>query len=220
MKNSIISFYLFVCFLLNFIIFRSRTTSILYHSITSIEDQVIIFGPASIWYQNLTSIRDQVISICFKFLICDQSFLFVRFGTVLCVTKLTNPTIFDPFHYSLYPTTLLGLLSDRSISPAPKLNTTATSIDVVASTRIEIVSSPKIKTAAPEVATTSFDLCGYYFVVIRDSHHSFLFPQSPNSGATTSINDTAATVPRFDLLRQSLNQLIWNKHQVWHKKRA
>ena len=131
------------------------------------------FCPTSIWYQSLTSIRDQVISICFKFLIRDQSFLFVRFGTDLCVTKFTNPIIFDPFHYSLYLTTLLGLLSDRSIAPAPKLDTTATSIDVTASTRIEIAASPRIKTATPEVATTSFDICGYYFAVIRDSHHSF-----------------------------------------------
>ena len=127
----------------------------------------------SVWYQSLTSIRDQVISICFKFLIRDQNFLFVRFGTVLCVTKFTNPTTFDHFHYSLYPTTLLGLPFDRSVTPALKLNTTATSIDVAASTRIEIVASPRIETVAPEVATTSFDLCGYYFTVIRDSHHSF-----------------------------------------------
>ena len=129
--------------------------------------------PASIWYQSLASIRDQVISICFKFLIRDQSFLFVRFGTVLCVTKFTNPTTFDPFHYSLYPTTLLGLPSDRSVAPALKLNTIATSIDVAASTRIEITASSRIETVTPEVATRSFDLCGYYFVVIRDSHRSF-----------------------------------------------
>ena len=75
------------------------------------------FCPTSIWYQSLTSIRDQVISIFFKFLIRDQSFLFVRFGTILCVTKFTNSTIFDPFHYSLYLTTLLGLLFDQSIAP-------------------------------------------------------------------------------------------------------
>ena len=131
------------------------------------------FYPTSIWYRSLTSIQDQVISICFKFLIRDHSFLFVRFGTVHCVTKLTNSTIFDLFHYSLYLTTLLGLLSDRSIAPTPKLNITATSIDVVASTRIKIAASPRIKTATPELATTSFDLCGYYFAVIRDSHHSF-----------------------------------------------
>ena len=121
------------------------------------------FGPASVWYQSLTSIRDQVISICFKFLIRDQSFLFVRFGTVLCVTKFTNPTTFDPFHYSLYPTTFLELPSDRSVALAPKLDTTATSIDATTSTRIEITASPRIETATPEVAATSFDLCGYSF---------------------------------------------------------
>ena len=43
LKNSKISFYLFVCFLLNFIIFGSRTTSIWYHNITSIQDHIIIF---------------------------------------------------------------------------------------------------------------------------------------------------------------------------------
>ena len=128
---------------------------------------------ASIWYQSLTSIRDQVISICFKFLIRDQSFLFVWFGTVLYVTKFTNPTTFDPFHYYLYPTTFLGLSSDRFVALAPKLDTTATSIDPAASIRIEIIASPRIETAAPKVATTSFDLCGYYFAVIRDSHRSF-----------------------------------------------
>ena len=79
------------------------------------------FCPTSIWYQSLTSIRDQVISICFKFLIRYQNFLFIRFGTILCVTKFTNSTIFNPFHYSLYLTTLLGLLSDQSIAPARSL---------------------------------------------------------------------------------------------------
>ena len=131
------------------------------------------FCLASIWYQGLTSIRDQVISVCFKFLIQDKSFLFVRFGIVLCVTKFTNPTTFDPFHYSLYQTTLLGLSSDRFVAAAPKLDTTATLIDIAASTKIEIAASPRIETAAPEVTATSFDLCGYYFVVIRDSRRSF-----------------------------------------------
>ena len=127
---------------------------------------------ASIWYQSLTSIRDQVISICFKFLIQDQSFLFVWFGTVLSVTKFTNSTTFDPFHYYLYSTTLLGLPFDRSVAPAPKLDTTTTSINAAASTRIKIAASLRIETVAPKVATTSFDLCGYYFVVIHDSHRS------------------------------------------------
>ena len=131
------------------------------------------FCPAPIWYKSLTSIRDQVISICFKFLIRDQNFLFVQFGTVLCVTKFTNPTNFDLVHYSLYPTTLLGLSSYRSVAPAPKVDTTATSIDTTTSIRIKIVASPRIETVALEVATTSFDLCGYYFVVIHDSHRSF-----------------------------------------------
>ena len=39
--------------------------------------------------------------------------------------------------------------------------TTATSINAATSTRIEIHASPRIETAPPEVATTSFDLCGY-----------------------------------------------------------
>ena len=131
------------------------------------------FCPASIWYQSLTSIQNQVISICFKLLIRDQSFLFVRFGTVIRVTKFTNPTTFDPFHYSLYPTTLLGLPSNKFVAPALKLNTIATSTDVAVSTRIEIAASPRIETVALEVAMTSVDLCGYYFAVIRDSHRSF-----------------------------------------------
>ena len=67
----------------------------------------------------------------------------------------------------------LRLSSDRSVAPAPKLDTTATSIDAATCTRIGIAASPRIETAAPEVATTSFDLCGYYFAVIRDSHRSF-----------------------------------------------
>ena len=37
------NFVLFICFLLNFIVLRSRDTSIWYYSITSIRDQVIIF---------------------------------------------------------------------------------------------------------------------------------------------------------------------------------
>ena len=101
----------------------------------------------------------------------------VSIPQVLYVTKVT----FDPFHYSFYPTTLLGLLSDQSVPAAPKLDTTATSIDAAASTRIEIAASPRIeiavspriKTTAPEVVVTSFDLCAYYFAVIRDSRRSF-----------------------------------------------
>ena len=42
LKNSRISFYLFICFLLNFIILRSRAISVWYQSMTSIRDQVII----------------------------------------------------------------------------------------------------------------------------------------------------------------------------------
>ena len=127
----------------------------------------------SIWYQSLTSIQDQVISVCFKFLIRDQNFLFVRFGTVLYVTKFTNPTTFNLFHYSLYPTTLFGLSYDQFVAAAPKFDTTTISINVIASTRIEIDASLTIETVAPEVAATSFDLCDYYFVVIRDNRHSF-----------------------------------------------
>ena len=128
---------------------------------------------ASIWYQSLILFRDQVIYVCFKLLIRDQSFFFVRFGTILCVTKFTNPTTFDPFHYSFYSTTLFELSFDRSVVAAPKLDTTTTSIDVVASPRIEITASPRIETAAPEVVATSFYFCGYYFVVIHDNRHSF-----------------------------------------------
>ena len=42
LKNLKFSFYLFICFFLNFIIFRNRVTSIWYHSIISIRNQVII----------------------------------------------------------------------------------------------------------------------------------------------------------------------------------
>ena len=73
-KNLRISFCLFhSLYFFNFIILRSRAILI--------------------WYQSITSIQDQVISIYFKFLIRDQSFLFVRFGTVPYVIKFTNPTI-------------------------------------------------------------------------------------------------------------------------------
>ena len=71
------------------------------------------------------------------------------------------------------PTTLLELSSDRSVAAAPKLDTTATSIDVNASTRIEIATSQRIESATPEVTATSFDICGYCFVVIRDDRRSF-----------------------------------------------
>ena len=40
---------------------------------------------------------------------------------------------------------------------APKLDTTVTSINIAASTRIEIAACPRIKNVAPEVSTTSFD---------------------------------------------------------------
>ena len=141
----------------------------------------------------ITLIRDQVIIFVLRQLVSEPSFdprssyfylfqvldsrserkLFVQFGTVHCVTKFTNPTTFDLFHYSFYSMTLLGLLSDRSIALTQKLDTAATSINSVASTRIEIDASSRIETTTLEVATTSFDLYDYYFAVIRDNHRSF-----------------------------------------------
>ena len=41
LKNSITSFYLFVRFIFNFIILRSRVTSIWYQSMTSIRDKLL-----------------------------------------------------------------------------------------------------------------------------------------------------------------------------------
>ena len=64
----------------------------LFYSLSFFNFIILCSLVTSIWYQSLTSIRDQVISICFKFLIRDQSFLFVRFGKVLYVTKFINPT--------------------------------------------------------------------------------------------------------------------------------
>ena len=165
------------------------------------------FYPASFWYQSLTSIR-------------DQSFLFVQFGTVLCVNKFTNPTTFNPFYYSLYQTTLLRLWSDRSVAPAPKLDTSASSIDAATSIRIEIAASLRIETAAPEVATTSFDLCNYYFVVIHDSHAPFDFP---NHQTPVLQHPLAILLLLFQGSISSGSPEInssGTKHQVWHKKRA
>ena len=91
-----------------------------------------------------------------------------------CTFSISNLMVsehnFDP-RSSYYFLSCVNL--DRSVALAPKLDTTATSIDAAASTRIEITASPRIKTVAPEVATTSFDLCGYYFAVTRDRHRSF-----------------------------------------------
>ena len=55
LKNSRTSFYLFYSFSFNFIVLRSRATSIWYQSINSIRDQVIIFV---LRQKQIRSVRD------------------------------------------------------------------------------------------------------------------------------------------------------------------